>query len=203
MRSIELFHPGHVRFSYRAIQAETKGLRHGRVDTAKSRVTAGYRENHFAHERVEPGPRASELDARKDGRQAARFTANARFKVLNSGRLRLPKIGDVQVRWSRDLPSEPSSVTVIRDAAGRYFASFAVDTDPARDAARFPEASAEVGIDLGLTVFAVLSDGTVIRSPQGSRMHWGYRRISSTTRARSDWPSCAWARVAAQPRWSA
>jgi putative transposase len=32
----------------------------------------------------------------------------ARFKVLASGKLRLPKIGDVAVRWSRPPPSEPS-----------------------------------------------------------------------------------------------
>jgi putative transposase len=39
--------------------------------------------------------------SRKDGRQAIRFTANARFKVLDDGRLRLPKVGDLEVRWSR------------------------------------------------------------------------------------------------------
>jgi putative transposase len=54
----------------------------------------------------------------KDSRQAIRFTRNSRFRVLDNGRLRLPKIGDVHVRWSRPLPAEPSSVTVIRDAAG-------------------------------------------------------------------------------------
>jgi putative transposase len=96
----------------------------------------------------------------KDRRQAIRFTANARFKVLPSGKLRLPKIGDVPVRWSRPLPSEPSSVTVIRDAAGQYFASFVVETEPE------PLTPAEpvVGIDLGLTHFAVLSDGRKITS---------------------------------------
>jgi putative transposase len=47
--------------------------------------------------------------SRKDRRQAIRFTANARFKVLDSGRLRLPKVGDVKVRWSRQLPSAPSA----------------------------------------------------------------------------------------------
>ena len=52
---------------------------------------------------------------REDRRQAIRFTANARFKVLTSGKLRLPKIGDVPVRWSRPLPSEPSRVTVIKE----------------------------------------------------------------------------------------
>jgi transposase len=106
--------------------------------------------------------------SRKDPRQAVRFTANARFRVLPSGKLRLPKIGDVPVRWSRDLPSAPASVTVIKDSAGRYFASFVVEAGPAADAARLPApgTGAEVGIDLGLISFAVLSDGTVIRSPR-------------------------------------
>jgi putative transposase len=67
--------------------------------------------------------------SRKDNRQAIRFTKNARFKVLDNGRLRLPKIGDVPVRWSRSLPSEASSVTVIRDASGRYFASERMSTE--------------------------------------------------------------------------
>ncbi|MBG6066113.1 RNA-guided endonuclease InsQ/TnpB family protein [Micromonospora ureilytica] len=98
----------------------------------------------------------------KDNRQAIRFTANARFKVLDNGRLRLPKVGDVQVRWSRTLPAVPTSVTVIRDAAGRYFASFVVQTTDQP----LPSAASEVGIDLGLTHFAVMSDGTKVTAPK-------------------------------------
>ncbi|MFI7432286.1 RNA-guided endonuclease InsQ/TnpB family protein [Micromonospora haikouensis] len=101
--------------------------------------------------------------SRKDNRQAIRFTRNARFKVLDNGRLRLPKIGDLEVRWSRTLPSDPSSVAIIKDAAGRYFASFVVTT--AEDEALPPVAS-EVGIDLGLTHFAVLCDGTKVAAPK-------------------------------------
>jgi putative transposase len=100
--------------------------------------------------------------SRKDRRQAIRFTANARFQVTAGGTLRLPKIGDVPVRWSRELPAVPSSVTVIMDAAGRYFASFVVETSPEP----LPEAAAETGIDLGLTHFAVLSDGRKVTSPK-------------------------------------
>jgi IS605 OrfB family transposase len=76
--------------------------------------------------------------------------------------LRLPKIGDVPVRWSRDLPSEPSSVTVVKDASGRYFASFVVETSKEP----LPQAGGEVGIDLGLTHFAVLSDGRKVSAPK-------------------------------------
>jgi len=100
--------------------------------------------------------------SRKDNRQAVRFTRNARFAVTSGGKLRLPKIGDVPVRWSRELPSEPSSVTVTLDAAGRYFASFVVQVG---DAA-MPAVDSEVGIDLGLASFAVTSSGRVIDNPR-------------------------------------
>jgi putative transposase len=100
--------------------------------------------------------------SRKDHRQAIRFTANARFGVLPNQKLRLPKIGDVPVQWSRPLPSEPSSVTVIKDSAGRYFASFVVETGPST----LPVAEPVMGIDLGLGHFAVLSDGRKITAPR-------------------------------------
>lgn len=105
--------------------------------------------------------------SRKDNRQAIRFTRNG-FKLRSNGRLYLAKIGEVAVRWSRDLPSEPSSVTVIKDASGRYFASFVVQTDPAADAERFPASDAyvETGIDLGLTHFAVRDNGEKIDAPR-------------------------------------
>jgi transposase len=73
---------------------------------------------------AEDGP--PKFRSRKDARQAVRFTRNARFSVTPGGKLRLPKIGDVPVRWSRPLPSAPSSVAVIKDSAGRYFASFVI-----------------------------------------------------------------------------
>lgn len=111
------------------------------------------------------GPKqgAPRFRSRRDNRQTIRFTKNAGFKVTTGGKLRLPKIGDVPVRWSRDLPSDPSSVTVILDAAGRYFASFVVDTG---DDAALPPVDAEVGIDLGLTSFAITSAGRVIDNPR-------------------------------------
>ncbi|MFB9628341.1 RNA-guided endonuclease InsQ/TnpB family protein [Nonomuraea helvata] len=100
--------------------------------------------------------------SRKDHRQAIRFTKNARFAVTTCGKLRLPKIGDIRVRWSRKLPAQPSSVTVIKDAAGRYFASFVVEVRRQP----LPAVPGETGIDLGLGHFAVLADGRKIDSPR-------------------------------------
>ncbi|MFL6000117.1 MAG: RNA-guided endonuclease InsQ/TnpB family protein [Streptomyces sp.] len=109
---------------------------------------------------------APRFKSRKDQRQSIRFTANARWHIDKAGRLNLPKVGAVKVKWSRSLPATPSSVTVIKDSAGRYFASFVITTAPAADAARMPDSDQQTGIDLGLTHFAILSDGRKIDSPR-------------------------------------
>ena len=115
--------------------------------------------------------------SRKDARQSVRFTANARFRVLDNGRLRLPKIGDIPVCWSRPLPAVPSSVTVIRDAAGRFFASFVIGVTPQP----LPPADAECGVDLGLGHFAVLDDGTKVAAPKFLRS--AERKLKKAQRA--------------------
>lgn len=101
----------------------------------------------------------------KRGEQAVRFTANSRFRILANGRLSLPKVGEVAVRWSRPLPAPPSSVTVTLDRSGRYHASFVVEV--ARNP--LPAVEHEVGVDLGLHVLATLSDGTTIANPRWLR----------------------------------
>jgi hypothetical protein len=61
-----------------------------------------------------------------DARQTIRFTANARWKITEAGRLLLPKIGEVKVRWSRSLPGSrgfppdpvPRSGTATDEKAG-------------------------------------------------------------------------------------
>ena len=133
------------------------------LQQALADLTAAYR-NFFASAAGNRNGRKigpPRLRSRKDRRQSVRFTANARWSLTPGQKLRLPKIGDVPVRWSRALPSAPSSVTVIKDAAGRYFASFVVDAQPGA----LPAADTVVGIDLGLAHFAVLSDGRKIASP--------------------------------------
>jgi putative transposase len=100
--------------------------------------------------------------SRKDSRQSIRLTRNG-FSLRPTGSLYVARIGEVKVRWSRPLPSQPSSVTIIRDAAGRYFASFVIQVNSGEP---LPETPRETGIDLGLTHFAVFSDGRKIRSPK-------------------------------------
>ena len=101
---------------------------------------------------------------RKHGRQSIRLTRNG--FALHGARLYVAKIGDLRVEWSRDLPSEPSSVTVIREPDGRYYASFAVE----RAAAPLPACDREVGIDLGLASLIATSDGELIVNPRFLRV---------------------------------
>ncbi len=123
---------------------------------------------------------APRYKSKRDNRQSVRFTANARWSVTPGGKLRLPKIGDVKVKWSRTLPSAPSTVTVVKDCAGRYFASFVVETGPEEV---LPDVASEVGIDLGLGHFAVLSDGTKVDSPRFLRR--AEKRLKKAQRALS------------------
>jgi IS605 OrfB family transposase len=102
---------------------------------------------------------------RKHDDQAIRFTANSRFRVLPNGRLRLPKIGAVRIRWSRPLPAEPSSVTITLDRADRYHASFVVEVAQALR----PAVESAVGVDLGLSRFAALSTGEKVANPRWLR----------------------------------
>ncbi len=90
---------------------------------------------------------------RKHHRQSIRLTRNG--FALHGRRLYVAKVGDIKVEWSRDLPSVPSSVTVIMETDGRYYASFVAE----REATPLPACDDEVGIDLGLASLVITSDG--------------------------------------------
>ena len=110
---------------------------------------------------------APRLKSRKDNRQAIRLHTGG-FSIRSTGKLRLARIGDVKVAWSRDLPSEPSSVTIVKTADGRYFASFVVETGdetlpPAVDEHGH---DVEIGLDLGLSSFAVDQHGRTVSNPK-------------------------------------
>lgn len=57
--------------------------------------------------------------SKKDSRQSVRLTSTA-FSLRGNGAVYVAKVGDLKVRWSRPLPAAPTSLTVIKDAAGRY-----------------------------------------------------------------------------------
>ena len=108
---------------------------------------------------------------KKDNQQSARFTKNG-FS-LKGDKVYLTKIGKLKTFWSRPLPSEPSSVTVIKDRSNRYFLSFVVEVLPVIRPALNPS----VGIDLGIKTFAALSTGEKVSSPDYSKLDKKIRRF--------------------------
>jgi putative transposase len=73
--------------------------------------------------------------------------------ALDAGRLSVAVAGGrarLRVVWSRPLPSAPKSVTVYRDAAGRWWASFVVRVEPDPVGVT----GQDTGVDVGLTTFA-------------------------------------------------
>lgn len=100
---------------------------------------------------------------KKGGRETARYTRSG-FKFTDGRRLFVGKLGVLRIRWDRNLPSEPTSVTVIREATGRYYVSFVVDVE----APPLPMTGKSVGIDFGTRRLVTLSNGERIANPKHS-----------------------------------
>lgn len=100
---------------------------------------------------------------KRKGKQSARFRKGG-FSIKNQ-KVFLAKIGLIEAVWSRELPSEPTSVTVIKDASERYFVSFVVEVEPIR----LPVVGQSVGIDLGIIDFATFDTGEKIQALKPQR----------------------------------
>ncbi|NEO57865.1 MAG: IS200/IS605 family element transposase accessory protein TnpB [Okeania sp. SIO3B5] len=96
----------------------------------------------------------------RKSRQTARFVGG-NYKICQD-KIYLPKVGKIKIFWSRKLPSHPSSVTIIKDSSNRYFASFVVETCTER----LPKSGNSIGIDLGISTFATLSNGEKFEAPK-------------------------------------
>jgi len=125
---------------------------------------------------------------KRKGKQSARFRIGG-FSVKNE-RLSLAKIGLIEVVWSRDLPSEASSVTVTKDAIDRYFVSFVVEVcwagDPPSNPIQLPDHGQSIGIDLGIIDFATFDTGEKIKSPKPLKRRLKKLRKAQRKHARTD-----------------
>src|SRR5258708_27232752 len=70
----------------------------------------------------------------------------------------------LDIHFHRDLPKgcKPSSVTVSKDCANRYFVSMLVE----EDIKPLPVVNAQVGLDLGLKSMVILSTGEAVGNPK-------------------------------------
>ncbi|MFD9372726.1 RNA-guided endonuclease InsQ/TnpB family protein [Streptomyces sp. NPDC060020] len=104
--------------------------------------------------------------SKRRSRASAEYTRSA-FRYAD-GRLTLAKMAEpLDIVWSRPLPmgARPSTATVSRDDAGRWFVSMLCEDSPAR----MPALTTAVGIDAGLTSLVTLSTGEKVANPKHER----------------------------------
>ncbi|HEY0805226.1 MAG TPA: RNA-guided endonuclease TnpB family protein [Pseudonocardiaceae bacterium] len=118
--------------------------------------------------------------SKRTSRASAEYTSSAfRFR---DGRLTLAKMAEpLAIVWSRPVPrgSTPSTVTVSRDRAGRWFVSMLCQDTPAP----MPATTTAVGIDAGITSLMTLSTGEKITNPRHERRD--RQRLAKAQRALS------------------
>ena len=99
---------------------------------------------------------------KKGGHAAAEYTKSGFTFDPATREFKVAKIGVLKVRWSRKLPSDPSSVTITKNPAGQYFASFVVEVPEVHLA----KTGQTVGVDFGVSRLATLSTGERIANPK-------------------------------------
>jgi putative transposase len=141
---------------------------------------------------------------KKHGTQSATYAStafrwNAEQRALTLAKMDSP----LQIRWSRPLPdgATPTTITLSRDTAGRYFVSFLLE----EEIAPLPPTTGQVGIDLGLHDMVVLDNGEKVGNPRffskdEKKVAQAQRRLARKQRGSKnpDKARCKLARIHAQ-----
>lgn len=100
---------------------------------------------------------------KRRNRQSAEYTRSA-FK-WNDGKLTLAKHkAPLDIRWSRDIPGKPTTVTISKDTADRYFVSMLCE----EEIETLPVNPETVGIDLGIKDSIITSTGWKSGNPKNT-----------------------------------
>lgn len=99
---------------------------------------------------------------KKSDAQSAEYSRSAFKWDAKNSNLTLSGVGRLAVRWSRKFVSAPTTVTVTKDMAERYFVTLCLD----ETMEKLPAVHQAVGIDLGITALATLSTGEKLENPR-------------------------------------
>ena len=100
---------------------------------------------------------------KKKGQRDSYTTNNQKGTVaVTHNTVKLPKIGHIPAKFPSKVSGLIKSATVSKTASGKYYVSLLVETvvEP------LSKIRSNIGIDLGLTDFIVLSDGTKVANPK-------------------------------------
>ncbi len=97
----------------------------------------------------------------KRHKQVAELTSSA-FKYRGGNLYMAKSKAPLNILWSRELPTTPSTITISRDAAGRFFVSCLCEFEPVS----LPISAKTVGIDVGLKDLFVTDSGFKSGNPR-------------------------------------
>ena len=81
---------------------------------------------------------------------------------VEDNKIKVPKLGFVKFKKSREVSGQINSVTISKNILGRYYISILCETD----IQCFSKVDSQVGIDLGIKDFCIISDNTKIPNPK-------------------------------------
>ncbi|WP_201595969.1 IS200/IS605 family element RNA-guided endonuclease TnpB [Psychrobacter fulvigenes] len=100
---------------------------------------------------------------KKKGQRDSYTTNNQKGTVaVTNNTVKLPKIGHINAKFPNKINGLIKSATISKTPSGKYYASLLVETV----VEVLPKTGSNIGLDLGLTDFIVLSDGTKVANPK-------------------------------------
>jgi putative transposase len=90
--------------------------------------------------------------------------------IIKKSRIHFPKLGWISYIKHRDIEGEPKSITITRDG-NQYYVSVMCELKIKEKIKPDLDKANIAGIDVGLDVFAVLSDGGEIKNPRTLKRH--------------------------------
>lgn len=112
---------------------------------------------------------------------------NGNIEIVDN-QIKLPKLGLVKFAKSRDVEGRILNATIRRNPSGKYFVSVLAEAN----IHELLKTGKEVGIDVGLKDFAILSNGVVVGNPKFFRrleekLARAQRKLSRMMKGSSNW----------------
>ena len=99
---------------------------------------------------------------KKSHRQSYKTNSNNGRITLENGFVKLPKVGWVKVKAHRQIDGVIKSATISISPTGKYYISILCEVE----ITPLPKTNSSVGIDLGISDFAILSTGEKLSNPK-------------------------------------
>lgn len=159
-KSVSLYETNKLLTEWKAAQPVLRTVHSQVLQNVQERVDLAYQ---AFFRRVKAGEKEVGFPRFKGKGRYDSFTFKQSGFKLDGARLTLSKIGDIRIKLHRPICAAVKTLTIQRDAAGNWYACFSCECE----LAPLAPTSKVVGVDLGLTTFAYLSNGETI-----ARQRW-------------------------------